>query len=1499
MHLERLFQRLFPVSQTRAKRRAQRQRPTGSEGRRLTRIESLEDRRVLAVLYVANDSGFTDAAHPGSPQAGDTVTWNGGGQFTAPVSGLTFGTNAFDSINAAIADANSGDTIDVAPGTFSEQVNVNKSITLLGAQNGVDAQTGRTGASETILDTTANGGKTQLVIGADDVTIDGFTVQNETNSNLFGAAIYIQPGHHGTHIVNDIVQNNQIGLYLANDSSTDQTVVQHDLFQNNNQTGPGSGNGIYLDQFTAGGAVTNVLIDSNTFTNNSAAGVGLSSTSSTAATSNVTISNNVFDSNGDGIYAFETQNSQITNNTIENSAHSGIGLYGDDSGINISGNNITNSDTANNGSAGIRIGSYNDTTPNSNITITGNGITSTTGNNLQLDPSTASGAMAAAYTGTLNASLNYWGTTDEASIASKISDPNTQVAFSPYLNNGNQNTNPNTPGFQADLTHVTATSAGAQIGSVGAIQAAVNAAPSGGTVTILPGTYDEEVTINKPLTLLGAQAGVDATTGRSGASESIVDGKDLGGGQRSTAFYVTANDVTIDGFTIQNTNSVNQFGAGIVLGAGTSGAHIVNDIFSNNLVGLFLANASTTDQAVVQHDLFENNNQTGAAGGTAIYTDQYVAGGALNDVLIDSNKITGNANGGIGISPTDTTKPASNITISNNTIDSNGRGIYLFDTLNSTISGNDITNDTTPTDGGTSVGIGIDGDVNGLTITGNNIHNGAGNGIHITNANVNANQNVTINDNSISGFTGQSVLVDTGGYTGTLDATKNWWGTNDAATINGQISGNVAFSPYLDSGTNSITTGPGFQGDLTHLDVTSLGQQLGTVGPIEQAIQAAPAGGTVTIQAGTYTEDDVVIDKNLTLQANGKVILQAPTTSTGTGITITNNPQTVTIVGFEIDSFGVGLSSTGGGTLNLIDLDLNVSASAIIGIGVVSAPAPIANVQNLNLINTAASPQTVSVEAANTILPPPFGPSAGGVVTLFPGDEPVGFSNVANLSITTGSGSDTFNIIPRTDTTITIDGGNPTPPANPGDTLNMNVAGTTGANLMVTQDASGFSGSWTFTNAKPVNFSHIETLTPNTVTASGAGQTITATEGVATGSQVVATFTDQANLPLADYSADINWGDGTNSAGTVTFDANSGVYSVSGNHTYAEDGSDQIAVTVHRTGAPDVTLNGTATVVEPPLVQLFPPVVAPVGHEGSPITVDVGFFTHGNNTEPVSGFSATINWGDGTTSVGQVEGGNGSSYVVSGTHTYQDEGTFTVSGTVTDTSGGVSMNLGAVVGIHEALLPDGTDGTANQRFISELYSDLLHRGVDANGLAFWSAQLDGGATRAQIAAGIENSDEYRHVEIDSLFEHYLHRHVDPSGLSTFNDALKNGATDEQVAAAIVGSDEYFALNGSTNDGFLNALFEDALNRPIEPAAKTAFEQFLAGGMTREQAAMFVFNSPEYHNDLVAQIYLDALDRPVDADGQSYWAGKLAGGQTDEQVLAAIAGSDEYFAKTSA
>src|SRR5438105_7268801 len=155
-------------------------------------------------------------------------------------------TPAYPTISAAVAAASAGDTIKVCPGFYNEQVNVNKNnLRLLGAQAGTDARTRVfVAANEAIIDHAC--GPVQLE--ADNVVLDGFTVQGSTLPDpCFLAGIWTNPGFSttqgGHQILNNIVQNNISGIELDN-TGTFQTKVQFNLIRNNNNAGPGSGNGI-------------------------------------------------------------------------------------------------------------------------------------------------------------------------------------------------------------------------------------------------------------------------------------------------------------------------------------------------------------------------------------------------------------------------------------------------------------------------------------------------------------------------------------------------------------------------------------------------------------------------------------------------------------------------------------------------------------------------------------------------------------------------------------------------------------------------------------------------------------------------------------------------------------------------------------------------------------------------------------------------------------------------------------------------------------------------------------------------------------------------------------------------------------------------------------------------------------------------------------------------------------------------------------------------------
>jgi hypothetical protein len=96
----------------------------------------------------------------------------------------------FGSIQYAIDNAFSGNTINVLEGTYIENVLINKSLTINGAMAGINPVVGRSGY-ESIVDGNTNHAIT-VSTGITDVTINGFTVTipNKTNGNN-GAGVLI------------------------------------------------------------------------------------------------------------------------------------------------------------------------------------------------------------------------------------------------------------------------------------------------------------------------------------------------------------------------------------------------------------------------------------------------------------------------------------------------------------------------------------------------------------------------------------------------------------------------------------------------------------------------------------------------------------------------------------------------------------------------------------------------------------------------------------------------------------------------------------------------------------------------------------------------------------------------------------------------------------------------------------------------------------------------------------------------------------------------------------------------------------------------------------------------------------------------------------------------------------------------------------------------------------------------------------------------------------
>jgi hypothetical protein len=327
-------------------------------------------------------------------------------------------------------------------------------------------------------------------------------------------------------------------------------------------------------------------------------------------------------------------------------------------------------------------------------------------------------------------------------------------------------------------------------GAFTTIGAAVTAANPGDTIEVAAGIYQEHVVINKSLTLDGAEAGTLAYM-RMGA-ESVVDATSSG-----NAFQVAANNVTIDGFTVMNGGN-GSFG-GIVTPATFSNVNLLNNIINNNTIGIYVNGTNV----LVRGNLIEDNNVTGPANGSGIYSDQ----GSAN-VTISDNEFRDNMNGGITFAQLPAAVSGNinspfrnrNLLVTNNDFndinlggfaDVTG-GVISFNTVKATAQFSNI---------------GVAGGVVGLVISSNSLSGGTSAVRIVTAFTPVANSGVVIS--VANQFTGQSVAgvnLDTGAESGTIDASRNFWNGPTGPTNAGNPAGtgealiapdnNVTFAPF-------------------------------------------------------------------------------------------------------------------------------------------------------------------------------------------------------------------------------------------------------------------------------------------------------------------------------------------------------------------------------------------------------------------------------------------------------------------------------------------------------------------------------------------------------------------------------------------------------------------------------------------------------------------------------------------------------------------------------
>lgn len=396
------------------------------------------------------------------------------------------------------------------------------------------------------------------------------------------------------------------------------------------------------------------------------------------------------------------------------------------------------------------------------------------------------------------------------------------------------------------------------------IQKAVNCAATGDTISVAPGTYAEHVSIPKALTLLGANAGVDARTPAARGPESIIDAGLAGAG-----LIVGAPNIVIDGFLVQHGRS--GLNAGVHIG-GADHVQILNCVIVDNAIGLFVNGGPAT----IRHNRFESNNRTGtAAGGTGLYSD------SSNGLHVTENSILGQTvNVGVNFAAPGPNAHA-NLRFTANSVTGNRIGVNMMGAVAGSLARNTFRSNTNA--------IVFNGAANGTSVAGNDL---AANGTGIRLADpygIGPNSALALQFNRLVDNTSAITIAapQAGSYSGTLNAERNWWGCNYGPGASGSrcaqaangVRGPIDADPWLVLTLAATPAAIGLRGETAQIGASlrrdSAGADTAASGFAPDGIQAqftatlgtlsAPAGATASgVATVVYTSGPALGTADLT-----------------------------------------------------------------------------------------------------------------------------------------------------------------------------------------------------------------------------------------------------------------------------------------------------------------------------------------------------------------------------------------------------------------------------------------------------------------------------------------------------------------------------------------------------------------------------------------------------------------------------------------------------------
>jgi hypothetical protein len=535
-------------------------------------------------------------------------------------------------ITDAINFSNSGATLNVGAGTYVEDVNISKTLTLIGA-----------GASTTTISGAIGGSGSSIQVGANNVTIAGFTITRQGNNPVdWNGAL------------------NTAGISIQGLSLTG-TVIRDNIFFGN-RTG----------------------IDIN-------------------ASGNHIIRNNIITDNRTGmVLRNQTDNLTIIENEITNNWTVGFVFLDASGGTNSPPQTALNCLISNNNISGNWYGQIVDRQTGGSLPLPGANMKNFSGNWLGTTTPVVSTANSTEPGYAAQIPVAYGGTATAPGGQPDICGPaSANIDYSPMLMSGTDMnvetvTGRGTNGFQGDFSNLLVDDNIPQSGTTGRIQEGINMV-SGSTVNVAAGTYIEpaQLVINKNINLLGASAattflkpGFNTTNGGNVQSEAFiyVDPTTTAVVMKNFTIDCSGKNVhhaiqsrgalDIEDCIIQNVKYTDYAGRGIVYYGGNSG-NLVKNVSFNNIerIGVHIRGNVMSPNPIVNID---HMTYVGKGPGTWLdYAVEFGAGGQGTVEYLNASNCGASSSGwsSAGVLVTDYYGAGTVAAINNSTFTDNEIGI--------------------------------------------------------------------------------------------------------------------------------------------------------------------------------------------------------------------------------------------------------------------------------------------------------------------------------------------------------------------------------------------------------------------------------------------------------------------------------------------------------------------------------------------------------------------------------------------------------------------------------------------------------------------------------------------------------------------------------------------------------------------------------------------------------------------------------------------------------